>query len=236
MDLQNKNVLVTGASGGIGKAIANELTKRGCNVARHYNLNEIKEDRFSIQADITKKDEIRKMFEMIREKYKHLDILINTIGIEEAFDDQLDTDTWQRTFQINLFGIVECVRYSLPLMKDRKGVIVNISSIMGNAGIVGLNSLAYSTSKAALQKFSENLSLMLSPDIRVVSISPGYTETPIWNSFNDEQKNEAIGSVPIRRFIKSEEIAKFVVSVCNNNAITGGNYIIAGGLNLKSII
>jgi len=174
------------------------------------------------------------MFNKIEEKYGHLDILINTVGIEETYEDQLDTNNWQKTFQVNLFGTVECVKYTLNMMQ--KGLIVNITSIMGNQGIVGLESLAYSISKAALQKFSENLSLMLAPNIRVVSISPGYTITPIWDMFSKEQKAEAIKSVPIKRFIKPEEVAKFITSVAENDAITGTNFTIAGGFNLKNII
>jgi NAD(P)-dependent dehydrogenase (short-subunit alcohol dehydrogenase family) len=116
------------------------------------------------------------------------------------------------------------------------GVIINISSIAGKPGVAYFGeSLSYSISKAALNTFSENLAAMLAPRIRVVSISPGYTLTPMWNLTSDKEKKDYENQVPLKRFVMPEEIAQMVISVSENEAITGTNIVIDAGLTLREI-
>lgn len=226
MDLRDKIILVTGATGGIGSSVVSLLERESSKVIKHS----------SKIANYTHTDEIIRMFEDIKKEYGKLDILINTVGIENTNDDQLDTSKWEEMFKVNLFGAAECSKQAINLMNGG-GVIVHIASIMGNGGIVCKSSLAYSITKAGLQKLSENLALMYSQKgIRVFSVSPGYTDTPIWSSFNENQKQDAKDDMPIKRFIKPEEVVKYIVDCVENDAITGVNMTLSGGLNLKSII
>lgn len=234
MDIQNKIVLVTGGRGGIGSTVADAFSKEGAKVLIHSSKSSSVYPTFS--ADFKHAQAIAKMFENIKNEYGRIDMLINTVGIEEAEEDQLDTLKWGNIFAINLFGVVETSRHAIKLFGEEGGFIANISSIMGNRGVVGENSLAYSVAKAGLQKFSENIALMYAPKVRVVSIAPGYTLTPMWNSFPEEDKEKCKDAMTIKRFIQPQEVAEFIVSLAKNGAITGGNYTIDGGLHLKSII
>lgn len=234
MDLIDKRILITGSSGGIGSALANRLETESVKVIRHVSKDAKGETEFA--ADFSNPEQIFHMFKNIQDKYGHLDGLINTVGIEESDEDQLDTAKWHHMFAVNLFGAAEATRQAIKLM-PKGGVIIHTSSIMGNEGIVGESSLAYSLTKTALQKLTANLSLMhVSKNMRFISVSPGYTDTPIWQSFDAVSKQQAINDVPIKRFIKPEEIADFIVAVIKNDAITGVNLSITGGLHLKSII
>jgi 3-oxoacyl-[acyl-carrier protein] reductase len=237
MIIKDKIVLIAGASGGIGSALVKEFTQESCRLVLHTHNKEVFGTESVVKADFSSPEQIQSMYQEIETKFGGVDVVINTVGIEESAEDQLDTSKWQKMFATNLFGTIESNRNAIRLMKGKGGVIVNISSIMGNTGIVGESSLGYSVAKAALQKYSENAALMFAKDgIRIISISPGYTDTPIWNEFDETLKAQAIGNVPIKRFITPTEIAQFIVAIVKNDAVTGTNFTIAGGLNLKSII
>lgn len=238
MELKDKVILVTGASGGIGSALATDLSRESCQLVLHSHNQDIANDKgFTIKADFASPEEIQAMYQTINSNFGGVDVVINTVGIEVSVGDQLDTKEWQKMFTTNLFGLVESNRQAIQFMKPKGGVIVNISSIMGNPGMVGEVSLGYSVTKAAIQKFSENAALMFAKDnIRIFSVSPGYTDTPIWRDFDETLKTQAISNVPIKRFIKPSEISQFILALVKNDAVTGTNFTIAGGLNLKSLI
>ena len=246
MKLRGKVVLITGASGGIGGAIARRFARRGAKLILHSrdgaSVEEVKKelcdkkvDCVSVAADFRKLKEIAAMFEEIRKKFSSLDIIVNVSGVERVYADPLDTHEWKEVFDVNLFGAVECSREALKMMNGG-GVIINISSIAGKPGVAYFgDSLSYSISKAALNTFSENLAIMLAPRIRVVSISPGYTLTPMWNWSSEKEKEEYESRVPLRRFVMPGEIAQAVVAVAENDAITGTNIVVDAGLSLKEI-
>lgn len=246
MRLKNKVVLITGASGGIGGAIARKFARKGCRLILHSKdkttievitkeLCDKKVDCVSVAADFRKIKEIAAMFTEIRKKFYSLDIIVNVSGVERVYTDPLDTREWKEVLNVNLFGAVECSREALKMMGGG-GVIINISSIAGKPGVAYFgDSLSYSISKAALNTFSENLAIMLAPRIRVVSISPGYTLTPMWNLSNEKEKKEYEQKVPLKRFITPGEIAHAVIAVAENDAITGTNIVVDAGLTLKEI-
>lgn len=246
MRLKDKVVLITGASGGIGGAIARKFARKGCRLILHSKdkttievitkeLCDKKVDCVSVAADFRKIKEIAAMFTEIRKKFSSLDIIVNVSGVERVYRDPLDTREWKEVLNVNLFGAVECSREALKMMGGG-GVIINISSIAGKPGVAYFgDSLSYSISKAALNTFSENLAIMLAPRIRVVSISPGYTLTPMWNLSNEKEKKEYEQKVPLKRFITPGEIAHAVIAVAENDAITGTNIVVDAGLTLKEI-
>ena len=246
MKLKEKVVLITGASGGIGGAIARRFARKGSKLILHSKdkagvevikkeLCDQKVECISVAADFRQIKDITKMFEEIRKKFSSLDIVVNVSGIERIYTDPLDTREWKEVLDVNLFGAVECSREALKMMGGG-GVIINISSVAGKPGIAYYGeSLSYSISKAALNTFSENLAVMLAPRIRVVSISPGYTLTPMWNLSSEKDKEEYQERVPLKRFITPNEIAHAVIAVAENDAITGTNIVVDAGLTLKEI-
>ncbi len=246
MQLKGKTVLVTGASGGIGGAIARTFAEKGCRLilqTRHKNslkeleadLSKAKIEYLSLEADVTKINDISEMFKKIASKYKTLDVLVNVSGIEKMYVDPLDTKEWKEVLDINLFGAVECSREALKLMGGG-GVIINISSIAGKVGVAFTGgSLPYAISKAALNTFSENLAAMVAPRIRVVAVSPGYTLTPMWDMFTEEEKEKCLDDVLLHRFVTAGEVAQAVAAVAENEAITGTNIVVDAGLTLREI-
>jgi NAD(P)-dependent dehydrogenase (short-subunit alcohol dehydrogenase family) len=246
MRLKNRVVMVTGASGGIGSSIAKAFARKKCDLILHAkNETSVKEMRkrlknlkaacMFVHADFKKVGEVSKMFNKIRKECNHLDILVNVSGIEKIYVDPLDTREWKDLLDVNLFGAVECSREAVKIMGDR-GVIINISSIAGKVGIAFTgSSLPYAISKAALNAFSENLAAMLAPRIRVVAISPGYTLTPMWEMYTEEEKEDCLRDVLLRRFVTPSEVAQTVIAVAENDAITATNIVVDAGLTLKEI-
>lgn len=239
MNLKDKTVLITGASGGIGSAIAKAFAKEKAKLILAYSKNEqtIKrlEKNLAIKCDLKNRDEISKMFLQVKEKFPSIDILVNVAGIEKVSEDPLDTSDWEDIIAVNLYGAVECSRHAIKMMNEG-GVIINIASIAGSPNVAfAEGSLSYAVSKAALIKFTEQLAMMVAPKIRVIAISPGYVLTPMWDSFTEADKKEAVDAVPLKRFIKPEEVAQAVIAVAQNDAITGQNFVVDAGLVLKEI-
>lgn len=246
MQLKDKVVLITGASGGIGGAVARKFCRKGCRLILHSRtkgsletlikeLCDKKAECVDVYADFRQVESITEMFEVIRKKYSNLDIIVNVSGVERTYTDPLDTREWKEVLDVNLFGAVECSREGLKMMNGG-GVIINISSVAGKPGVAYYgDSLSYAISKAALNTFSENLAIMLAPRIRVVSVSPGYTLTPMWNIFSEKEKKQYEERVPLKRFIMPKEIAQAVIAVAENDAITGTDIVVDAGLTLKEI-
>ncbi|MDD3647722.1 MAG: SDR family NAD(P)-dependent oxidoreductase [Candidatus Dojkabacteria bacterium] len=241
MDLLKKQVFITGASGGIGSAIFKNLLKKGAFVFVHHNKNALpllsKRENFApLKADLSKQKNIDKLFEELAAHTKKLDVVINTIGIEESdTDDPFDTSKWKETFQVNFFSIVEICRKALPLLSDG-GVIINIYSIMGRQEIATYPELTcYAAAKAALNKFTLNLGYNYADKLRAVTISPGYTLTKMWDAFSEKEKKECVNRTPIKRFVKPEEVTRAVVDVIENEVITCQDIVVDGGLGIKRV-
>jgi 3-oxoacyl-[acyl-carrier protein] reductase len=246
MNLKDKTILVTGASGDIGYAIANAFARKKSKLILHgrdeSSINKIKSELgdkniecMLVTADFRKVIEISKMFAEIKKKCQRIDILVNVSGIEKMYVDPMDTTQWKDVMDVNLFGAVECSREAIKMMGET-GLIVNISSIAGKVGIAFTGaSLPYAISKAALNTFSENLAAMVAPRIRVVAVSPGYTMTPLWEMYTEEEKEECLRDVLLKRFVTPKEVAQAVIAVAENDAITATNIVVDAGLTLKEI-
>lgn len=257
MKLRNRIAIITGASSGIGTAIAHQFSQEGAKVAliagRHIaraesvtkNLNSLGGDAIALKADISDEVQVRKMIKYILDRFKKVDILINSAGIIGSVDalENLESSDWDRVFQIDVRGTFLCSKYCLRNMLERKtGNIVNLSSVAGfKASMI---SPCYSAAKGAIISLTKSLALRYArEEIRVNCISPGTIDTPMAQGFFEEAKDSAerealvnrfIGRHPLGRFGKAEEVAQGALYLASDDSsfVTGINLIIDGGLSL----
>ncbi len=242
MELNGKTALVTGASTGIGRAIALALAKEGCTVVFTYNSNkdgadetlaEIAEIGAAFKVDMRREEEIKELFSFIKSKFGKLDILVNNAGINRP-RDLYDAKIWQEVFQVNLFALVLCIGEAVKLMANA-GKVLNISSIYGEGKACPRGLPAYGASKAAVNHLTQTMAKNLAPNILINAIAPGYVKTPLWRDASEEDFAEAGKEQLIERMIMPEEIAEMAVAVIKNDAMTGEVVSIDGGLSLKTI-
>ena len=245
MELTGRKILVTGASSGIGRAIAIMCAQKGAEVILGYRKNiegaqetliEIEKysSGFIVGANLSDEIEVLRVFKEIKQQVGEVDILVNNAG-EAVFGDLFDNKLWKYELDNIFFSALYTTQQFLKQNTDcelRK--ILNISSIYGNLNTGNPDFFAYSAAKAALSNFTVTLA-KTSPNVQVNAIAPGYTLTPAWN-IPEEDKRECVSRKMINRFITPEEVAKITVSVLENDAITGQVITIDGGLNLgKSV-
>lgn len=228
----NKVAIVTGGSRGIGKAIVYELCSRGIKVILNYKksdelANQIKKDLGDkveiFKADVSKREEVKKLINFALEKFENIDILVNNAGIsqEKLFTDITDED-WNKMLQTNLTSVFYTIQETLPTMiHNKSGCIINISSIWGITG--GACEVHYSVSKAGMDGLTKSLAKELgASNIRVNSIAPGMIETDM-NSIYDENEVKDIiqNNIPLERIGKPEHIAKCVGWLVEDEYTTG---------------
>ncbi len=254
--LQGKNVLVTGATSGIGQAIAVQFATEGANVAMNYRndpdkLDDTKEliaqmcdqvkgcggKELPVEGDVSEETDIIRMCQEVIEKLGSLDILINNAGIQTASPShQLKTSDFDKVIQVNLRGAYLCAREAIKhfMEKGNGGIIINVSSV--HEIIPRPQYVSYSMSKGAMENMTKTLALEYAPHgIRVNAIAPGATATAI-NSWTDEpQKRKEVEShIPLGRVGTSEEMAIITTFLASDNAayITGQTLFVDGGLTL----
>jgi 3-oxoacyl-[acyl-carrier protein] reductase len=235
VDIKGKNILVIGASGGIGSAISGSLQDKDANLLLHYNTKKsesIKGENLKwIQADLTKNIEVENLFSQI----SSLDALIYVSGIEKSSADPLDINTWKDIFAVNLFGAVNVTSKAISKISDG-GVIIFISSLVGNPNVTfESDSIAYPASKAGLNKLAEGITAMYGNKVRTCVVSPGYVRTPMWDRLGADMTREALEYVPTKKFIEPSEVASIVTEVIENDSFNGSNIVIDRGLGLKKI-
>lgn len=237
-----KIAIVTGASRGIGREIAKQLAKNKIKVIANYNQSEkeakelkeeLKKENIEIdivKADVSKREEAKKLVKFTLEKYKKIDILINNAGISEykMFIDETDED-WNKVIDTNLYSAFAMSQEVIPSMVHQKeGCIINISSIWGMVG-ASLEVL-YSISKAGMDGMTKALAKELGPsNIRVNSIAPGSIDTDMNANLTTEELKELEKEIPLERIGKVEDIAKCVKWLAEDNYTTGQVISINGG-------
>lgn len=245
-----KVVIVTGASRGIGREIARQLARNNMKVVANYNQSEkeakeLKEELEKenimidiVKADITRREEAKKLVQFALQKYNKIDILINNVGISEykLFTDETDED-WKRIMDTNLYSAFVMSQEVIPNMIHNKvGCIINISSIWGVTG-ASLEVL-YSTSKAGLNGMTKALAKELGPsNIRVNAIAPGIIQTSMNDKFSKEELKEIKEEIPLEKIGRAEDIAKCVKWLIEDNYTTGQIISINGRLgNIKKCL
>ena len=237
-----KVAIVTGASRGIGREIAKQLAIKGIKVMANYNKSEkeakdLKEELKNIdididifKADVSKREEGKKLVEFVIQKYGKIDILINNAGISEykLFTDETDND-WERVINTNLYSAFMMCQEVIPnMINNKSGCIINISSIWGQVG--ASLEVIYSVTKAGIDGLTKSLAKELGPsNIRVNSIAPGIIDTDMNKEFSKDDIEKIKQEIPLERIGMPEDIAKCVNWLIEDNYTTGQVIQINGG-------
>jgi 3-oxoacyl-[acyl-carrier protein] reductase len=244
--LKNKKALITGGASGIGRAISKELSDLGANVIIHYYKSheealklqdELKSESYIFQADLTQYGDIKNLIDFAKEKFGHLDILINNTGdmVKRVGFGSIDEDYYKSVMAVNTDSMFFLTQEALPLLKAAKeSSIVNLSSLAGRKG-GGTGALAYAMTKGAIISFTRTLSTELAPfGIRVNCVAPGLilgtkfheTHTP------KESQDSTIKSIPLGKPGTPEDVARAVAFLAGeyNGFITGATLDINGGV------
>lgn len=246
--LDDKIALVTGAGGGLGRAIVMEFAREGATVfvsdcememARKVagEIQAAGGDARPLLADITNVEHVADMFDAVQADTGKLHILVNNAGITRRADFRhLEDKDWHELMDVNLYGTVRCSRLALPLLRAAKGAaIVNLSSIMEGRHLRQVS--AYSTSKAAVSALSRSLAVEYAPfDIRVNYICPGYIETPMTQRGLriPALRKVLLQQTPLDRFGEPADVAKAALFLASDEAayVTGSGLTVDGGMSV----
>ena len=238
----DKVIIITGASRGIGRELAKELAEEGKKVIANYNkseeaANNLKEELKKknieidiVQADVSKREDAKRLAQFALKKYGRIDALINNAGIAEykLFTDETDED-WQKIMNTNLYSAFAMSQEVIPnMIHNKKGCIINMSSAWGVVG--GSLEVIYSVSKAGLDGLTKALAKELGPsNIRVNSIAPGMINTKMNDKFNKEEIEEIKEEIPLEKIGEPSDIAKCVKWLIEDTYTTGQVISINGG-------
>lgn len=245
MKLQNRVVIVTGASRGIGEAIAKKFAKEGAKVLVNYNHSDEGASRvvgairgeggdaIAVRADVSNASEVKLLVQKTIEKYGRVDVLVNNAGVlfENTFLDA-DETVWDRTIDINLKGAYLCSREVAPAMlKQGKGKIINISSNSGMYHPSALRFVEYVASKAGMNGLTRALAIRLGPSINVNAICPGWIKTEMTGSLDPELEKKVLDETPLKRFGTVGDVAGAALYLASDDSdfVTGELFLVTGG-------
>jgi len=236
--LAGKTALVTGASRGIGHAIAGELARAGANVVLGYHSGQEEAEALAseigghaVQADVSSADDARRLVEEAGD----LDILVNNAGLtRDGLLARMPDDDWRTVLETNLSSVFyTCRAVCRPMMRKRAGAIVNISSIVGVHGNWGQTN--YGASKAGIIGFTKSLARELgSRNVRANVVAPGYVRTRLTDVLPEEATSAMLQNTPLGRLGEPGDVAGAVRFLCSDEAsfITGEVLLIDGGLGM----
>ena len=240
-DLKDKNIIVTGASGGIGNSIVKKLNECGANIlasgTRTEKLEELKKkfEKVNIlKFDISKSEKIEEFIEnATKELGGSLDCIVNNAGItQDNLAIRMGIDEWRRVIDINLTSTFLMSKLAIKkMLKNKSGKIVNITSVVGHTGNLGQAN--YTASKAGIVAMSKSLAIEYAKkNINVNCISPGFVKTAMTEKIDDKFKETIISKIPSARLGEPDDIANAVVFLCSNQSdyINGETLHVNGGM------
>lgn len=243
MELENKNVLITGSTRGIGLSIAQEFARRGANVVLNgrskipktllqgfesYGVKVI-----GISGDISQEADAKRMIDEAIAQLGSVDILVNNAGItnDKLLLKMTEAD-FETVLKVNLTGAFNMTQAVLkPMIKARQGAIINVSSVVGLTGNIGQAN--YAASKAGLIGFSKSVAKEVAGrGIRVNAIAPGFIESDMTDAIPEKMKDVILAQIPMKRIGKPEELAQVAVFLAEQEYLTGQVIAIDGGMTM----
>ena len=240
-DLKNKNIIITGASGGIGNSIVEKLNDSGANIlasgTRVEKLEELKskfKDIKILKFDISKSEDIEKFIENATSDLGgSLDCIVNNAGItKDNLAIRMSFDEWKKVIDINLTSTFLLSKFSIKkMLKNKSGKIINITSVVGHTGNLGQAN--YTASKAGLIAMSKSLALEYAKkNININCISPGFIKSAMTDKIDEKYKESIISKIPSARLGEPEDIANAVLFLASkqSNYINGETIHVNGGM------
>ncbi len=240
-DLKNKNIIVTGATGGIGNSIVKKLNELGANLlatgTKNEKLDELKKNFKNIKTlkfDISQSDTIETFIENAsKELDGNLDCIINNAGItQDNLAIRMNLDEWKKVIDINLTSTFLMCKFAIKkMLKNKKGKIINITSVVGHTGNLGQSN--YTASKAGIIAMSKSLAIEYAKkNININCISPGFIKTAMTEKIDEKYKESIISKIPCARLGEPDDIANAVLFLASNQSdyINGETLHVNGGM------
>ena len=240
-NLKNKNIIVTGASGGIGNSIVEELYKNGANIlasgTKIEKLEKLKSNFSNIKIlkfNISENKKIEKFIDdATNELGGSLDCLVNNAGItQDNLAIRMNLDEWEKVININLTSTFLCSKFGIKkMLKNKSGKIINITSVVGHTGNLGQSN--YTASKAGIVAMSKSLAIEYAKkNININCISPGFIQTAMTEKIDDKFKEIIISKIPSARLGQPKDIANAVLFLASDqsNYINGETLHVNGGM------
>lgn len=245
MNSERKTAFITGASRGIGRAIALRLAKDGFNIVVNYSkseksaeevVNEVKKygvDAMAVKCDVSQYEDVEKAIDEIVKKFGNIDVVVNNAGItKDNLILKMSESDWDEVIDVNLKGTFNVIKFASKYMiKKRKGKIINITSVVGMIGNAGQAN--YAASKAGVIGLTKSAAKELaSRGITVNAVAPGFIETDMTNVLKEEIKENMLKSIPLKRAGKLEDVAELVAFLASDASdyITGQVINVDGGM------
>ena len=242
-----KTALITGASGGIGRACAVKLARDGYAVVINYSRNDLKAEETAriitenggtasvYKADVTDLNQVKKMMRDVAATYGGIDVLVNNAGmVKDGYLLTVPPEVLDDCISLNVKGYYYCAQQAaLKMFRKKSGIIINMSSVSSLLALEGQS--VYAATKGAVNAMTATLAKELAPmGIRVNAVAPGFVETDMLDAIPEEKKKEYLGAIPMRRFCKAEEVADVVSALCSDafGYVTGQIIVLDGGLSL----
>jgi len=241
IDLKNKNIIVTGASGGIGNSIVKKLSENGANIlasgTKIQKLEELKKNFESLKIlkfDISQSDKIEEFIENATKQLGgNLDCIVNNAGItHDNLAIRMNLDEWKKVIDINLTSTFLLSKFSIKkMLKNKSGKIINITSVVGHTGNLGQSN--YTASKAGIVAMSKSLAIEYAKkNININCISPGFIKTAMTEKIDEKFKDIIVSKIPSGRLGEPEDIANTVIFLASDqsNYINGETIHVNGGM------
>lgn len=242
-----KTALITGASGGIGRACAVKFARDGYAVVINYSRNDVKAEETAriitenggtasvYKADVTDLNQVKKMMRDVAATYGGIDVLVNNAGmVKDGYLLTVPPEVLDDCISLNVKGYYYCAQQAaLKMFRKKSGIIINMSSVSSMLALEGQS--VYAATKGAVNAMTATLAKELAPmGIRVNAVAPGFVETDMLDAIPEEKKKEYLGAIPMRRFCKAEEVADVVSALCSDafGYVTGQIIVLDGGLSL----